>query len=314
MEKIVFYGAGVNGKNNYLFLKTQGLSKIVNAFCDKNADEIQKVDEIEVISFEDAQKMNLPFVITVDEKTNGYKEIIEILEKSDVVYYANLREYAIKRLNYDQVKWNREYCAYTHISNMDDYFDDAESKEKLNIFWAEDSLFFNMFQKLNLEKVVELACGRGRHVPQYISKAKEIVLVDILDKNIEFVRRRFSDCENIHFYKNNGYNFEELPDSSYTAIFSYDAVVHFEMWDIYNYLQDMYRILVPGGMALIHHSNDSSDYRNSFQKCTNPGGRSFMDKKIFAYLAYRCGFEIVEQHVIDWSAPEMDCVSLIRKA
>lgn len=38
-----------------------------------------------------------------------------------------------------------------------------------------------------------------------------------------------------------------------------------------------------------------------------------MDKKIFAYLAYRCGFEIIDQTVIDWSVPELDCISLIRK-
>ena len=75
MEKIVFYGAGVNGKNNYLFLKTQGLSKIVNAFCDKNADEIQKVDEIEVISFEDAQKF-----IELGADRLGTSKLIKIME------------------------------------------------------------------------------------------------------------------------------------------------------------------------------------------------------------------------------------------
>ena len=30
------------------------------------------------------------------------------------------------------------------------------------------------------------------------------------------------------------------------------------------------------------------------------GSRSYMSKDLFAYLAYRVGFEIVEQHVIDW--------------
>ena len=32
--------------------------------------------------------------------------------------------------------------------------------------------------------MVELACGRGRHVLHYIDKAENVILVDILDKNI----------------------------------------------------------------------------------------------------------------------------------
>lgn len=42
-------------------------------------------------------------------------------------------------------------------------------------------------------------------------------------------------------------------------------------------------------------------------------GRSYMSKDIFAYLAYRAGFEIVDQQVFDWGDKELDCVSLVRK-
>jgi len=106
----------------------------------------------------------------------------------------------------------------------------------------------------------------------------------------------------------------ELESGTYTALFTYDAVVHFEMMDVYNYLKETYRILKPGGMALYHHSNDSSDYKNSFEYVKNRCGRNFMDKTIFAYLAYRCGFEIVEQEVINWSGYEdLDCITLLRK-
>lgn len=40
---------------------------------------------------------------------------------------------------------------------------------------------------------------------------------------------------------------------------------------------------------------------------------SFMSDKIFAYLAYRCGFEICNQKVIDWGVENLDCISLIMK-
>ena len=45
----------------------------------------------------------------------------------------------------------------------------------------------------------------------------------------------------------------------------------------------------------------------------NPGSRKFMSKELFAYLAYQCGFEILDQIVIDWSLPKMDCLSLCEK-
>lgn len=41
-------------------------------------------------------------------------------------------------------------------------------------------------------------------------------------------------------------------------------MVHFEMINIYRYLKDIFRVLKPGGMALIHHSNNLDDYKASF--------------------------------------------------
>ena len=54
-------------------------------------------------------------------------------------------------------------------------------------------------------------------------------------------------------------------------------MVHFEMIDIYRYLKDIFRVLKPGGMALIHHSNNSDDYKASFTNSIY--GRSFMSDK-----------------------------------
>ena len=89
-------------------------------------------------------------------------------------------------------------------------------------------------------------------------------------------------------------------------------MVHFEMMDIFEYLKDIHRVLRKGGMALFHHSNNTSNYKNSYSTAT--GGRSYMSKELFAYLAYRAGFEIVEQRVFDWNVKDLDCVSLVRKS
>ena len=90
-------------------------------------------------------------------------------------------------------------------------------------------------------------------------------------------------------------------------------MVHFELIDIYNYLRESYRVLKPGSYALFHHSNDSSNYKNWFGDATNNHGRSFMDKNIFAYLAYRCGFEVIAQDIISWLQEDLDCLTLLYK-
>jgi ubiquinone/menaquinone biosynthesis C-methylase UbiE len=169
-----------------------------------------------------------------------------------------------------------------------------------------------MFCQLDLSNVIELACGRGRHVPHYIDKSGEITLVDILDKNINYCKDRFKSEDKIKYYKNNGFDLRELESDCYTALFSYDAMVHFEMMDIYSYLNDIYRVLKNGAKVLIHHSNYGDDYKASFEN--GPGGRSYMTKDCFAYLAYRAGFEVIEQKVIDWGVKNLDCITLLAKS
>lgn len=220
-------------------------------------------------------------------------------------------DYFAKDAELDKVEFNRRFCAFFHVDHMNDYFESCESEGAINRFWAEDSAFYGLFKQLDLSNVVELVCGRGRHVPCYVDNAQNIILVDILNKNIEFCKTRFANYENITYYTNNGYNLEEIPTETVSSLFAYDAMVHFEMMDIYEYLKDIYRILKKEGKALIHHSNYDEDYRASFENA--PNGRSFMSKQLFAYLAYKAGFAVKEQIVIDWGVKDLDCITLLEK-
>lgn len=100
-----------------------------------------------------------------------------------------------------------------------------------------------MFQNLDISNVIELGFGHGRHIPNYIEKANQITLVDILQENIDFCRERFSDENKIRYYKNTGFDLKELESDTYSALYSYDAMAHFELLDIYSYLKDIYRVL-----------------------------------------------------------------------
>jgi ubiquinone/menaquinone biosynthesis C-methylase UbiE len=196
----------------------------------------------------------------------------------------------------------------------------AQAEECLDMFWAKNTVFYKSFCQLDCTNIVELACGHGRHVQKYLEKAKTITLVDINQENIDFCKHRFLGDDKIKFLVNNGNSFKGIDTNSQTAIFTYDAMVHFELLDILEYLKESNRILVNGGKILFHHSNaaSSTTFKPELGYRLQKNGRSFISADIFAYLALRTGFVVLQQDIFSWSAGEtytkdVDCLSLCQK-
>ncbi len=309
MGQFIIYGAGNGGKWCLDFLEWRNMGDKVYAFCDTNYAELDSIHSKEILSYEEAKKKKLPFLVSnMDEAVAT--EILDMLSKDEQIGYGFNEFY--KATGEESAVFLREWCAYHHAKNNDQWFHDAEKEEAVDVFWNEESVFYKFFRELNLQNVVELACGRGRHVPHYINKAGTVTLVDILEENMVICRERFKGIDSIKYYKNNGHNLEKLSSDSYTALFSYDSMVHFELMDVYEYLKDIHRVLGGGMRALLHHSNYSDDYKADFAHA--PHARCFMSKDIFAYLSYRAGFEVIEQKVIDWyGMKELDCITLLEK-
>jgi SAM-dependent methyltransferase len=198
-----------------------------------------------------------------------------------------------------------------------DYYDRAESKDWMKVFWHQGD-FLKLFEKLDMRVAVELACGHGRHtahvldVPSLRRNLEQIHLIDVNEENIKYCRERFTNSTIVSTNTNNGYDFQPLRNDSISSIFCYDAMVHFEFDAVISYVMDAFRVLEPGGRALFHHSNcdryPGADYSE------NPHGRNFMSKNLFAHIASRAGFEILDQVLIDWDRfHNLDCISLIEK-
>ena len=194
------------------------------------------------------------------------------------------------------------------------YYDDAERWTWL--FWSEAHQFRPLFEQLDLLRVLELACGHGRHSEHlrahYGSRLGSLVMMDILRSNVDYCKVRLGHHENLRVLVNNGVDFQPIPASSLTSIFCYDAMVHFDRQVIRSYLGDAVRVLVPGGKALFHHSNYSFDPDSHFG--TNPHARAFMSKGLFARYAQRLGLEVLQQTVMDWGGESgLDCLTLLAK-
>lgn len=308
METII-YGAGSKGRKIENMLFSNGI--VIKGFYDsykKGQVECENGRTYSIVSEAELLGEDVGVIVAVSPHSES-TAVTERLKKNNITIISV--EKLLKNTG-DVVADNRAYIAEYHVEAMDNYFESAEEESSLSIFWDKDSVFYQMFCELDLDNVVELACGRGRHVPRYIENAGRITLVDILDKNIEYCKERFREKKNIVYYKNDGYDLQDLQSGVYTSLFTYDAMVHFEMLDIFNYLKETERILVKGGKALFHHSNNTENYKITFSTAAH--GRNYMSSDLFAYLVNRAGLRIVKQQVFDWrESKELDCLTLVEK-
>lgn len=194
------------------------------------------------------------------------------------------------------------------------YYDDAEKWTWL--FWSEEHPFLPLFNLLDLDNTLELACGHGRHSEQLLMRhpdIKVLTLVDVLQSNVEFCQSRLKNYDQCRYLVNKGTTFSGVADSTVTAVFCYDAMVHFHRSVVLRYLFDMKRVLKKQGRALIHHSNYSVDPDDSFT--THPHARAFMSSNLFESYVYTAGLRLLGQRIIDWGGErKLDCISLIENA
>lgn len=190
------------------------------------------------------------------------------------------------------------------------YFDSVENKH--GVFWEENHIYRQKFNELDTHTTLEIACGKGRHAAQVVGKCERLYLVDTSIDALQSTRERFKDFPHVSVHlSEDGETLPFLSDASITAVFSYDAMVHFELLTMAAYLGEIARVLKPGGRALLHHSNYSNNPTGRFTD--NPGWRNFMSKDVMAHLASRAELRMLDCLEIDWSAPKSDALSLLEK-
>src|SRR5205823_10224042 len=128
----------------------------------------------------------------------------------------------------------------------------------------------------------------------------------------DFCARRFSG-RGFSFIVNSGYDLSDIPDQDVTFVYSFDAMVHFDLEIILLYIKEFKRILKTGSYGFVHHSNFTKAPGQNFT--LNPHWRNFMSKELFCHLCIRNGLIIEEQQAIDWgSDPCLDCLTVFRSS
>src|ERR1022692_2663727 len=101
------------------------------------------------------------------------------------------------------------------------YYENAEQWTWL--FWSERNPFLPLFRQLDIEHLLELACGHGRHSEHVLSKygdgVKSLMMMDILQSNVDWCLKRIRGQDKVSVIRNSGTDFRPVEDASLTAIF-----------------------------------------------------------------------------------------------
>ena len=191
----------------------------------------------------------------------------------------------------------------------DEYFERAEAD--MDSQWNE--IIYPLIQDFDFETVLELAPGTGRNTEKLCRLAKKIYAVDYNRNALEQCRERLGeqvgDCR-IEYHTNNGTDLAMIPQNTISAIYCWDAAVHFDKEVIADYVAEFARVLKPGGKGFVHHSNLGARAAKDIKK--NPHWRSNMSKVLFAGLCQRNGLRVLSQTDIAWGEIT-DCASIFTK-
>jgi ubiquinone/menaquinone biosynthesis C-methylase UbiE len=164
---------------------------------------------------------------------------------------------------------------------------------------------------VDYSQTIDFACGRGRNTEYLRPLASELTMVDVNEENLAYCRQYFAGDNAIKFHHCNGFDISGLHDGSASFFYTFDSMVHFDVEIIASYLHEFRRVIRPGGMAFIHHSNYSASPGSRFQD--NPHWRNYMSADLFRHLSLRAGFSVPRQDVISWGGVRaIDCLTVLK--
>jgi ubiquinone/menaquinone biosynthesis C-methylase UbiE len=194
-----------------------------------------------------------------------------------------------------------DFLQKTQSTGNKEYFEAAEKDAKERY----DTLIKPLFPNIDEYQVVEIACGHGRIANQVLSdnEPATLTLVDINPDNIKHCIKRFKKYPNLNYITNNGVDLRDIPDGSIDFVYSFDSMVHFNRELVELYINEIKRVLKPGGAAYIHYSNWG---KNCTTETHGPGLRGDMNRKAMLELVKDC--KVIHDKVIDWGVKELDAI------
>lgn len=311
-KKVIIYGAGEHTRK--LLAHTNIWSKDIECLVDQNKtfdpgygrvyspSEISRIlpDVIVISSF--AHQNEIYQYLT--EKLNYRGEIISFYEEDDCrPFYSHSND-----ILPHQFDWNG-------------YYDEAEKGSDYSFQKIKSIIGEDFDHHWNLDVTMDFACGRGRIAKYFYQYAKEFICCDCSLEALLYCANRFSGVSTTKFKYIVSKIDEKLPipESSVNFIYSWDAMVHFELDVIEKYVSIFSEILKTDGGGFIHHSSykDMPDAVNKLIWHQNPHSRTYVSAAEVKRVFENNGLKVVKQHQFIWGNQKngevLDCITVFKK-
>ncbi|MBS7812535.1 class I SAM-dependent methyltransferase [Roseococcus pinisoli] len=170
------------------------------------------------------------------------------------------------------------------------------------------SLLPRIHRFLPAGSILEIAQGFGRWAKFLLPTCREYVGVELSQQCIDACRITFEKANHARFVKTDGASLPGVASGSVDFVFSFDSLVHVEADVIRGYVPEILRVLAPGGVAFIHHSN-LLPFQGSIGQPHARG--STVSADLVADIVNRGGGRVLLQEVINWGGDHLhDCLTL----
>ncbi|HEX3993355.1 MAG TPA: methyltransferase domain-containing protein [Acetobacteraceae bacterium] len=103
--------------------------------------------------------------------------------------------------------------------------------------------------------ILEIAPGFGRWTEFLLRFCRSYCGIDLSDRCVNNCQQRFAKFPNAKFFVNDGKSLDAVAGRRFNLVFSFDALVHADLDAMAFYVPQIVRLLAPGGVAFLHHSN-----------------------------------------------------------
>ena len=150
--------------------------------------------------------------------------------------------------------------------NDDAYWDDYvrswrkdksnESLRYLGNEWKNEEKFLALLEKYSLPAgtALEIGCGGGRITSRAAGCFGRVHACDISAEMLKLSAASVKDAH-VSFHRLDGFTLKDFADASMDRVYSHDVFVHFSSLQVYPYLEEIRRILKPGGIGLLSFYN-----------------------------------------------------------
>jgi len=156
------------------------------------------------------------------------------------------------------------------------------------------------------DRVLELGCGVGRIGKELARECARWTGVDISGQMIQHAQERMAGLENIDFHQLHRSSLDMIADASIDKAYSLAVLCHMDKEDLYLYLEELYRVLAPGGIIYVDTWNlahptgwNRWQYEVRFWQRTDQAQRKDIARNQFcspdelALYAEKAGFELL---------------------